>query len=307
MLRGYTFLLVPLLLGYLLSRASFVPRATAPVLNFFVINIALPATVLLSIRNIALSYDLLTPVATQWGLLVIAGLLILLVSHLFKFDRLVTGTMLLVVPLGNTAFLGLSVIPVFFGREAIPYGVIYDQLGSFLALATYGAAVANTYGKGNGTDLGKLSIRVLTFPPLIFLIAGFFLRDFSIPGILNDFLKIVSWTLVPAAMLAIGLNISLKIERRLLGPLVSSLVIKLILMPVVTLLVFLALGLTGLAAEVSIFQAAMPSMITAAVLASDKGLEKRLATSIVSIGLVLSLATLPLVSYLIEIFIINAN
>ena len=74
-------------------------------------------------------------------------------------------------------------------------------------------------------------------------------------------------------------------------------------MPVILFVTFYIIGITGLAAKVSVFQSAMPSMVTAAVLASDKGLNKSLATSIVGIGLVLSLGTLPLIFKLIEILI----
>ncbi|MCK5126820.1 MAG: AEC family transporter [candidate division Zixibacteria bacterium] len=305
MLKGYAFLLIPLLLGFLLSKIKFVPKSTASVLNFFVINIALPATILVSIKNITLSYDLLIPVAAQWIALIITALIVVGVSYFFKFSRLVTGTLLLVVPLGNTAFLGLSIIPVFFDNGAVSYGIMYDQLGSFLALATYGAVVASAYGKSKYVNPKILVVKVITFPPLIFLVIGFLLKDYSIPLPLSNLLSLLSKALVPAAMIAIGLNVSLKVERQLFRPLISALLIRLILVPIILILSFFTLGLTGLAAQVSVFQSAMPSMITAAVLASDKGLDKTLATSIVSIGLIISLATLPLIYYLIELILIR--
>ncbi|MEZ5357252.1 MAG: AEC family transporter [Candidatus Zixiibacteriota bacterium] len=303
MLRGYTFLIVPLLLGWVLNKFKFVPKSTAAVLNFWVINIALPATVLLSIRTIALSADLFIPAAAQWVALLLTALIIVGISSIFKFDRIVTGTLLLVVPLGNTAFLGLSIIPVFFGREAVPYGVMYDQLGSFLALATYGAVIASIYGKSNGVTLKSLVVKVVTFPPFIFLLIGILIRDYPLPEMANDILGVLSWTLVPAAMIAIGFNLSFKIERRLYGPLVSALLLRLLVTPLCILLLVIILRLTGPAAQISVFQAAMPSMITAAVLASDKGLDKTLSTAIVSLGLIISLGTLPLISYIISLFI----
>lgn len=302
MLKGYTILLLPLLLGYLFSKTKFVPKKTAPVLNFFVINIALPATILISIRNISLSYDLLIPAVAQWISLFVTALIVIAISKLCKFDRLVTGTLLLVVPLGNTAFLGLSIIPVFFGFSAIPYGVMYDQLGSFLALATYGAAVAGAYGKSNNVGQKSLAVKIATFPPFIFLVIGFLLKDYTFPILLSDLLSLLSMALVPTAMLAIGMNVSFKIKRQLIGPLISAIIIKLILMPIILLLSFYITGIKGLAAQISVFQSAMPSMITAAILASDRGLDKSLSTAIVGVGLVVSLATLPFIFYLMDIW-----
>lgn len=303
MLEGYTFLLVPLLLGWLLGKIKSLPKATASVLNFFVINIALPATVLLSIRNIELSIDLLIPAAAQWGALLVSAILVIAISRFLKFSRLVTGTLLLVVPLGNTAFLGLSIIPVFFGWSAVPYGVIYDQLGSFLALATYGAAIAGAYGTSNGISLKSLIVKILTFPPFVFLILGLLLTDVEIPTIISGGLSVLAGGLVPAAMLAIGLNVSFRINWDMFRPLLSALVIRLVIVPVIMLAVLYVVRLTGPAAQVSVFQSGMPSMITAAVLATDKGLDKKLATTIVSVGIVISLASLPLLYYLIELLL----
>jgi predicted permease len=304
MVQGYAILLISLLSGYLLGRLKSLPQATPSVLYFFVINIALPATILVSIRNITISYDLLIPVAAQWASLLITALIVVAVSSFFKFDRLTTGTILLVVPLGNTAFLGLSVIPVFFGKNGIPYGVMYDQLGSFLALVTYGTAVAGVYGTSGRTDIKSLIIKIITFPSLIFLVIGFMLKDYAIPQPLNSVISLLSKTLVPAAMISIGLNLSFKLKSQLYKPLLSALLIRLIFTPAVILIFFYTLGLTSLAARIGVFQAAMPSMIMAAVLASDKGLDKTLATTIVSIGIAASLATLPLIYFLIELLLL---
>ncbi len=303
MLRSYLFLLVPLLAGYLFGKTNFLPKQTTAVLNFFVINIALPATILINIPDIKISSELLIPFAAQWVSVVTGALIVAVISRLFKFERIITGTLLLVVPLGNTAFLGLSIIPVFFGRDGIPYGIMYDQLGSFLALATYGAAIAGMYGKSDGMGLKSLVKNVVLFPPFIFLIISFFLNGDIIPEALNDVFLFLSKLLVPAAMLAIGWNLSFKFEKSLLRPLLSALLIRLLAIPVLILLVFFVLDLSGLAAQVSVFQAAMPSMVTAAVLATDKGLNKSLATSIVGSGLVLSLATLPFIYSLIKLIL----
>ncbi len=302
MTTGYGILLVSLAFGYVLARLPFFPQSRASFfLNVFVINVALPSTVLLSIRNIAFSPDLIIPIAVQWISLLLAAMVVMFVSRRFSFSKLTTGTLLVVVPLGNTAFLGLSVIPAFFGQAGVPYGVMYDQLGSFLALATYGAAVAGAYGRGDTGGVKSSLLRIISFPPFIFLILGFVIQDIALPAWLHTFLTLLSKTLVPAAMIAIGLHMSLRVTRHLLRPLVGALSIRLLLVPLCLLAAVSITGFNGLAVQVSIFQAAMPSMITAAVLASDRGLDASLATSIVGIGLLASLVTLPVMHVLINL------
>ena len=39
-------------------------------------------------------------------------------------------------------------VEAFFGDHAIPYAVLYDSLGSFPALASYGSVIVGLYGYG---------------------------------------------------------------------------------------------------------------------------------------------------------------
>jgi malate permease and related proteins len=63
-------------------------------------------------------------------------------ARLARLDARTSGTLLLVVPLANTSFLGFPAVEALLGADHLPAAVVYDQLGSFLALATYGAVVA---------------------------------------------------------------------------------------------------------------------------------------------------------------------
>jgi len=53
-------------------------------------------------------------------------------------------------------------------------------------------------------------------------------------------------------------------------------------------------GLEGVAVEVTLFEAAMPPMITAGIVAEQYGLEPGLANMLVAGGILLSFVTLPL-------------
>ena len=75
---------------------------------------------------------------------------------------------------------------------------------------------------------------------------------------------------------------------------------KLLLMPLAVLAGCLALGLSGKAVQVSVFEAAMPPMITAGALAMMAGLAPRLIAALVGFGLLLSFVTLPAWSWLLH-------
>ena len=99
-----------LLIGMLIKRLPNFPDETGNSLNLFVIYISLPALVLLKIPELTFSQELLVPAIMPWGMLLFSSALILLLSRIFRWDRPTTGCLLLIIPLGNTSFLGIILV-----------------------------------------------------------------------------------------------------------------------------------------------------------------------------------------------------
>ncbi|MBL8783546.1 MAG: AEC family transporter [Deltaproteobacteria bacterium] len=119
------------------------PGETAiPALNAFAIYVALPAVIVRQIPTLhASGAGLLVPALVPWVLLALSAGLIALVARRLRWSREVTRALMMVVPLGNTAFIGLPLVSALAGPDALPYAILYDQLGSFLALTIYGAFI----------------------------------------------------------------------------------------------------------------------------------------------------------------------
>jgi len=291
---------VYLLIGVVLKRTQRFPKDTGNVLSLFAIYVSLPALVLLKIPALTFSADLLTPVLMPWVMLLLSGTAVLALARLFKWERQITGCLLLLIPLGNTSFLGVPMVRAFFGEQAIPYALLYDQLGSFLALATYGSVVIALYGSDTGkATLANILKRVMTFPPFIALILAFALKSVTYPHALTSLLGTLGATLVPIVMIAVGFQLTFSIEREMALPLVSGLTIKLVIAPAIALALCKAMGLQGEAVSVSIFEAGMPPMVAAAALAILAGLSPALAAALAGLGIVLSFVTLPLLHYVL--------
>lgn len=157
-----------LLIGMLIKRLPNFPDDTGTALNLFVIYISLPALVLLKIPELTFSRELLVPAIMPWIMLLLSSALVLLLSKTLRWGRPTTGCLLLIIPLGNTSFLGIPMVQAFFGEGAVPYALVYDQLGTFLGLATYGSLILALYG----TEESKPSIqstikKLLPFPLLL--------------------------------------------------------------------------------------------------------------------------------------------
>ena len=278
-----------------LKRIPAFPDATGNVLNLFVIYISLPALVLLKIPELVFSRNLLVPALMPWGMLLFSCALILILSRLLKWDRATTGCLLLLIPLGNTSFLGIPMVKAFFGENAISYALLYDQLGSFLALATYGSLILALYGTGaSKPTIASVVKKVLSFPPFIALVLAFILKTFPYPPVAVSLLKILASTLVPLVMIAVGFQLTLQLSREVTAQLCIGLSIKLIAAPVAALFLCKIAGLEGEAVQVSIFEAGMPPMVSAGALAILAGLSPALTAALVGIGIVLSFATLPM-------------
>lgn len=284
-----------LLIGVVLKRTHRFPKDTGNVLSLFAIYVSLPALVLLKIPALQFSTDLLAPVLMPWVMLLLSGTVVLGLARVFKWERQITGCMLLLIPLGNTSFLGVPMVKAFFGEQAIPYAVLYDQLGSFLALATYGSVVIALYGSDTGkTTLAHILKKVMTFPPFIALILAFALKPITYPNALISLLSTLGATLVPIVMIAVGFQLTFRMEREMALPLVSGLTIKLVIAPLVALALCKAMGLQGETVSVSIFEAGMPPMVAAGALAILAGLAPSLAAALVGSGVILSFVTLPI-------------
>ena len=278
--------------GIFLRVSGRVDASIASSLNAYVIHVALPALILLQLPKLALSADLLWPMIMPWLLLAISVAIIVFVAKKQQWTRSVTGALLMLVPLGNTSFLGFPLVEAWWGSDGLPIAIIYDQFGSFIALSTYGLWVLAVYGQGEKPTARIMFTRIFHFTPFIALLLSIPLFFFALPDVINDILARIGATLVPVILVAVGLQWRLELHTDWRVPLAIGLAIKLALMPAIAFTVLTLFGAQGLTKAVTVFEAGMPSMITAGALAISAGLAPRLSAAMVGFGIPLSLLSL---------------
>lgn len=284
-----------LLIGRLLQYLDLFPAETDKSLNLYVIYIALPALILLQVPRLEFSGSILVPLVMPWLVVIFSGLAVLLLCKLTHWSRETTGALLLMVPLGNTAFLGVPMVEHFFGSTGVPYAVLYDQFGSFLALCSYGTLILALYGSGTGPELMGIIKKAIIFPPFLALIASLYLHGTSFPGWMSSLLSMTAKSMVPVVMVAIGFQMRLILPKEELLPLAAGLTLPLLVTPLVFLLGCRLFNLSGPAVQVSLLETAMPPMVIAGALASIAGLKPRLSSAMAAYGILLSFFTLPLI------------
>jgi len=297
-LESFFLILLYLAIGACCKHIKRFGPETPAVLNTFVLYIALPALILQKIPSLQFSADLLIPALVPWLLLVIVVLLILAISRYLKWSKEVTVAMLIVLPLGNTSFLGFPMISAFFGDSYLPYALIYDQVGSFVALATYSTMLAAVYSPNHSTtntgwSARAMVMKIATFPPFIALVIALVMRGLPYPSLLQSLINQLAATLVPLIMIAVGYSFQWGFSGERFSPIAVGLTIKLMLMPFLVWAGCYSLGIEGKAVDVTIFEAAMPPMISAGAIAITAGLAPRMVTALVGFGLMASFVTLP--------------
>lgn len=287
-------LFVCLALGILCRRYASLPDGIVQGINWWVLNIALPALVLALVPHVAIDTRLWFPVAGMYITFFGAWLVFAVLGRLFNWSAQRVGCLTLVCGLGNTSFMGYPMMEAMHGRPGLSLAVIADQLGCFPLLAAGGIVVASLYS-GRAASAGFITRRVLTFPPFVCLVAGVVVGVLGgWPAAIDHVLMQIGATLTPLALFSVGLQFKLHLQREQAGALVAGLGWKLLLAPLATLAVGMLTGVTGLTLTVGVLQAAMAPMISAAILADQYGLEPRLANTVLGAGILLSLATIPL-------------
>lgn len=291
---AFALILAMLALGYAFQRLRLLPDNAAQTLNLVVLYVCLPAAVLRYAPQLHLEPALVGVAVVPWLLLAAMVPLVNAFARGLKFRDDERAVLLLAVVLGNTSFLGYPLTRALIGEHALPYAVIYDQFGAFLIMSTFGLWVLARYGGDAPPTARDIALRVLKFPPLWALIAGFTVMPAEPPQWIAGALQRLSDALLPLAMLTIGLSVKLALPRDELKPLATGLALKLVVMPALALLLVPLLGLHGDMARTTVLESAMPSMVTAGALAISHNLAPRLAAAMVGYGLLLSLLTLPL-------------
>lgn len=290
---GNIFLLVLCFVaGMLLRRFRRMPDNAPATLNSFIIHVSLPALTLLYIHELHLSGDVVLVGAMAWIVFGLSALFFWLAGRWFNLPRTTVGALMLVGGLGNTSFFGLPMVEAYFGQAGLAPAIVADQLGSFFALSVLGITVAGIYSSGRPTAM-QIVRRIALFPPFISLCIALLLIPVEYAPWVTTLLKRLGDTLAPLALLSVGMQLRLGHIAEHKRHLALGLLFKLVLAPLAVYLLYMQLlGASGLAIQVTVFEAAMPSMITAAIVANEHELDPLLANLMVAVGLLLSFASL---------------
>ncbi|MEM6640678.1 MAG: AEC family transporter [Pseudomonadota bacterium] len=285
-------------LGLLARWRVALPDGAPELINRYIIFIALPAMILLRVPSLQVDSAALIPVGLAWLAIGSSALIIAMLARRRAWPRDVTGALMMVIPLSNTAYVGIPVIDALTNGAATQYAILYDQLGSFLALTLYGGLVIAVYGSAGAARPVEVIRRIVLFPPFIALVVALVLPGHVMPENLSRVLDLPAATMGPAAMFIVGQQLDLKVPQALRRPLAAGLTVKLLVAPGLVVLASSFVMARGPSTTAAVLQAAMPPMITAALMGMAAGFSRPLIIAAVGIGSIASLLTVPLLVWL---------
>lgn len=290
-----------------LLRLLGMPANAPDVLGRVIVQVTMPALLLVMLARARFDPALLPALLATTVALFAALALGALWLRMLGAGRPGQGAAGLVAAFSNTAFLGLPfVLARYPGSDsAATTAILIDTVDTTILLLTVGvafaAAMASEARPAATPRLPRAAralLRLLTRPMLIAVMLGLglALAGHELPPLLLGPLAVVGQSTTTLAFLTIGLGLDLRSLRGQTRALAGIAVIKLILMPGLAALILLGLGIRGEVAQVAVLQAAMPTAVIAAIIATDAGCDGRLASAAAVITTLLSLLTLPILA-----------
>lgn len=285
-------LLLLFILGIISQQFSFLPKNLFRYINKFILFVPLPAIVLSKIPFLEINHEVLFPIASAWIIFFGSILYAFIICRIFDYDKKTMACIILCCGLGNTSFVGYPFLQHFYGEASLRYAIFVDQPGSFLILSTFGVFVAAYFSTGS-FDVKKIGLKLIQFPPFIVFIISLFIPKNYIEGNLFNILETIGKTMIPLALLSLGLQFKLDLKEIEWTKFLAGIFYKLVLAPfIIYVLFYFILHKQSELYMISILECAMPPMITSSILAIEYNLDAKLANTFPTLGILFSIITL---------------
>ncbi len=258
-------------------------------LTEFVIYFSLPALALSKIRALEFGDVIFKVIAVSYIAMFSAFLISLLIGKMLKLSKRDLATFMVVSIFGNTSFVGFSYIESLYSMKEVVYALVYDQLGSFVALLTFGVAIIS-WGGGKKEDFKKDILKqIFLSPPLIAIVVAIYFHGSHFPSYIEGILDKLQATLIPLVTIIVGMKLELKALVKQFRESVIALFIKMFLVPLILFgIMYILFDMSQIWAKVTFLEVAMPPMTMATVYAIKGGLNKTLAINTLALGILVS-------------------
>lgn len=279
------------------------PKDAHKGINAWIINIALPAVSFKYLPYIEWRKELLLPALAPIAVWLCGWTFIKLYSLTQKnMSKATQGGLKLVAGLSNTSFVGFPLITAYFSEKELGIAIISDQV-TFMLLSTTGIIVAIRSSQKEKLTPQIVIKKVLSFPPLICCVLALIIPQFISVQPLQPLFDKLAATVGPLALFSIGLQLKFAGWQSEIKHIAVTLLYKLVLAPAIILAIVMGLQLKGIIPQISVFEMAMPTLLTSGIIADQYNLNPKLSNLVVGIGIITSFITTSIWYFILQYFL----
>lgn len=260
-------------------------------INTWILYLALPAVSFKYLPKVHWTKEMFFPIAATFLVAVCCFFFMMFYSKSKGYSRRSRSTLELTSGYSNTSFIGFPLISAFYGESLLSIAIICDQT-MFFALSTLGIIAAVKGGSKSGKVSAAFILkRLITFPPLLGCIAALILSQFIDFTVAEPFFDKLAATVSPLALFSVGLQLKFNGWKKLIPQMSASMLYKLIIAPAIVLAAALLLGIKGNIAKITVFEAAMPTVVTSSIIAEQFRLNTKLTNLIIGFSIIVGFLT----------------
>ena len=286
-------IIVMILIGVLSKKIGLLKEKDVETLNNIVINIALPCMIFNALYTADVSLLPKLSILTVYMLItsLIVGILTYSLLHFLGWERKKIWSLVTVVVLGNTGFLGYPITHGIFGNEGMIRAVFCDISTSILFILLSFILILIFDG-----ELKVAIKKILTFLPLWAVVLGILFNIYSIPitPVGSTVVGYLAGATIPLIMISLGLSLKLEGLKYHFKEVGLASIIKLLIYPLIALGVLSLLNITGFEHTIGFIEATMSSAMLGMVIAVTYRLDWELTSDCIFTTTLFSLITIPI-------------
>ena len=301
-MENFVMIGVCIILGMILKATKSIHPEAHKGINTWVLYIALPAVSFKYLPKVQWSWEMSFPIIATFLITIVSMVLMSFYSKLKGYSNRSRSTLFLISGYSNTSFVGFPLVTAFFGEEYLSIAILCDQT-MFFTLSTLGIITSLKGGsKENAVDAKYIVKRLFTFPPFIACLSALVFSQFINFDFAEPFFNKMAATVAPLALFSIGLQLKFNGWTKLIPQLSLAMLYKLIFAPLLVLLAALALNIDHDIAKITIFEAAMPTLVTASIIAEQFRLNTKLTNLTIGMSIIIGFLTTAIWYQIITIF-----
>ena len=280
--------------GFLVSRFLKVPPKPISQVTFYIFS---PCLIFSLLTSSQLGGDDITKMVGFTVILMTGlGLLAWLVGRALRLDRLLLVAVVLTTMFANSGNYGLSLTLFAFGEDALAHASLFFVTQAIL-VQTVGVVIVSL----GSLSLKQAIISLFKVPGLyaVTLALIFNYMNWQLPLFADRTISLLGDAAIPVLMVLLGIQLGYSSINGNPRVLVTSNVLRLVVSPILAIGLSVVFGLTGVARQAGIIEAAMPTAVLTTVLATQYNVKPSFVSTVVFTTTLLSPFTVtPLLAYL---------